>query len=82
MSDAPVVADTVRMVVQRILGHSLNIADAEVPLRRLGLDSAAMIDLILALEAELKIRIRDEEIVPEHFRSLTSIVKYVEGKLP
>lgn len=55
--------------------------DADMPLRRLGLDSAAMIDLILALEAEFKIQIHDREIEPKHFRSLASVVKYIEEKL-
>lgn len=74
------VAGSVRLVVERILGQSLELTDMETPLRSLGLDSAAMIDLILALESELKIQIHDQDILPEHFRSLSSIVKYVEGK--
>lgn len=44
------------------------------------LDSAAMMDLIAFLEGRFKIRIDEDDMVPENFDTVTSIVRYVSGR--
>lgn len=81
MSSTPAVAEAVRQVLEQILGRRVGPEDLARPLRGLGLDSVAMIELIPALEVEFRIRVLDEEITPERFQSIDSIAGYVEGKL-
>ena len=73
--------EAVRVVMQRVLGRSLDLGDRSISLRSLGLDSVAMVELISALETEFHIRVLDEDISPVHFRSIDSIAGYLEGKL-
>lgn len=75
------VVEKVRQVVEQVLGRRVGPEETARPLRNLGLDSVAMIELIPALEAEFRIRVLDEEITPERFQSIDSIAGYVEGKL-
>lgn len=80
LRNTPGMVEEVRQVVQGILGQQIGREDLAKSLRSLGLDSVGMIELIAALEREFRIRILDEEITPEHFRSIDSITGYVEGK--
>ena len=81
MNHTPAVAEAVYEVAQQVLGCRLTPAELTTPLRRVGLDSAAMIEFILVLETRFRIRILDQEILPENFRSVSAVVKYIEGKL-
>lgn len=74
-------AERVRRVVQLALDQPINDSHHATPLRRLGLDSASMIGLIAGLEAEFRIKILDEEIVPSRFESIAAISRYIENKL-
>lgn len=44
-------------------------------------DSLAIVKLILFLEERFPIRIGDEDIVPENFRSIESLSRFVQSKL-
>jgi acyl carrier protein len=44
------------------------------------LDSMAIFQLVTFLEAEYDIQIDDEELVPEHFGTLTSIARLINQK--
>lgn len=46
------------------------------------IDSMGIFELVSALEAECRIRIDDDEIVPDNFGSIDSITSLVEKKLP
>lgn len=81
LRNTPTLVEAVRQLVERILGQGVGPEDLATPLRGLGLDSVAMIELIPALEVEFQIRVLDEEITPEHFRSIDSVAGYVAGKL-
>ena len=81
MGNTPEMSMVVRQIVQGILGQQLGREDLTKSLRSLGLDSVGMIELIAALEKEFRVRILDEEISPDHFRSIDSITVFVEGKL-
>ncbi|MFI2207375.1 phosphopantetheine-binding protein [Streptomyces sp. NPDC020192] len=49
------------------------------PLLELGLDSLGLVELIVLLEEELDIQIPDEQLTPEVFDSVSSIVSAVES---
>jgi len=44
-------------------------------------DSLAIVKLILFLEERFPIRVTDEDIVPEHFRDIESLSRFVQSKL-
>jgi acyl carrier protein len=44
-------------------------------------DSLAIVRLILFLQERFPIRISDEDIVPENFRDIASLSRFVESKL-
>lgn len=45
------------------------------------IDSLGIMKLIIFIEETFGITIADEEIVPENFQTLNSMVKFVEGKM-
>ncbi|MEJ2715524.1 MAG: acyl carrier protein [Deltaproteobacteria bacterium] len=44
------------------------------------LDSMAIMKLIVRLEETFSMTIQDEEIIPENFQSLNSMVRFIEDK--
>ena len=52
---------------------------AEDDLREIGLTSLDMVNLVLAVESELAVRIPESEITPTNFRSVSSIEALVAG---
>ena len=44
-------------------------------------DSLAIVKLMLSLEERFPIRISDEDIVPENFRDIESLSRFVQSKL-
>jgi acyl carrier protein len=44
------------------------------------IDSVAMIELVSFIEETYGIHIPDEDLMPEHFETLESIVSYIERK--
>jgi acyl carrier protein len=46
----------------------------------LGLSSLQLVELVEALEALLGLRIRAQEIVPEHFDTLSAVLRFLEQK--
>jgi acyl carrier protein len=47
----------------------------------LGLDSAALLELVLALEAEFGLEIDVEEITEANFRTIRAIAQFVRGRI-
>ncbi len=47
----------------------------------LGLDSIAIVDLIVAIESTFTISIEDEELNADLFKSLKVLAEFVDGKL-
>jgi acyl carrier protein len=45
------------------------------------IDSLGVVTLIVSLEKAFGIEVIDEEVVPENFQSLNSLVEYVEQKM-
>ena len=45
------------------------------------IDSMAVMKLVMFLEETFGIEVEDEDIVPENFQNLNSIVEYVEQKM-
>jgi acyl carrier protein len=45
------------------------------------IDSMAILKLVLFLEEAFGIEVKDEDIVPENFQNLNSMVEYVEQKM-
>jgi acyl carrier protein len=45
------------------------------------LDSMGLLFLIEFLKEEFNVEVTDEELLPENFESVNSIIKFIEGKL-
>ena len=48
----------------------------------LGLDSMAAIDLLVGLDTDLGVRIDDDEITAENFRSVRTLARLIHGRIP
>ncbi|MBN1507653.1 MAG: acyl carrier protein [Sedimentisphaerales bacterium] len=46
------------------------------------LDSTGMLELITFLEQAFRVRVADEDLVPENFDTLENIASFLEGKCP
>jgi acyl carrier protein len=55
-------------------------ASADASLDTVGVDSIAMIDLIYKLEELFGIKIPDDDVTPENFESIASLVTLVNQK--
>lgn len=77
--EAYVPRDRLIVLVEKILGAEITMRPISVDgsLSDLGLSSVQMVDLMLAVEAEFNITIPEEEINPENFFSIASIVTLV-----
>lgn len=75
--------DAVRdFVVENFLfGEANGIRDDTAFLESGVIDSTGMLELVGFLETRFRIRMEDDEIVPEHLNSLLRIDAYLERKL-
>jgi len=51
-----------------------------LPLRQF-VDSISMLDLLCFLEAQFDIAIPEDEVIPEHFENILSIIRFLEDKV-
>jgi acyl carrier protein len=74
------VADRVAALVRNVLDRE-EIKETVGPdddLRRSGLSSLGLVNLMLSVEAEFDLRIPEREMTPANFRSITRIVELVD----
>ena len=45
------------------------------------IDSTGVLELVTYIEEEFKIKVDDEELIPENLDSINNISKYIESKL-
>ena len=71
-----------RVMVERLeLDQQPDAIDANLSLRDgLGLDSAALLDLVAGIEDEFGIEIDTEEITEERFESIATLARFVSTK--
>lgn len=71
-----------RLAIERLeLDHDPDSLDDGADLREeIGLDSAALLDLIAGIEEEFGIEIETEEITEERFRNIESLARFVASK--
>ena len=62
------------------LGRESLDPDEDLPAQGI-IDSLGVVRLIVSLEKAFGIEVIDEEVVPENFQSLNSLVKFVEQKM-
>jgi D-alanine--poly(phosphoribitol) ligase subunit 2 len=72
--------------VKTLLAERLQVPDAtaiddDTTLTDLGLDSTAILNLVVGLEDEFGIEIPDREISPDNFGRVDAISRYVAGRL-
>ena len=71
-----IIAVVRRLLAERSITRTFT---AQEDLRDVGLTSLDMVNLVLAVEAELAIGIPETEITPANFRSVATIDALVEG---
>jgi acyl carrier protein len=55
---------------------------SDAPLESIGMTSVVMIELVYAVEDRFSIHIADDEVAPENFASIGSVVRLVARKCP
>lgn len=81
--------DTIMNQLKEIIAHKLDVnvkldeIDENVSLYEdgLGLDSIAIVDLIVSIEKGFSISIRDEELNADLFKNLTTLADFIQGKV-
>lgn len=68
------------LILQRILTCKENLSET-VRLREQGFTSLMFVELILMLEEEFGIEIRDEDLTPDHFSSIRKIAEYMQSRI-
>lgn len=77
------IAEQMREYLAKIAGRAEidALGDTDSLVERGILDSVGMLELIEFIEAEFRVRIDDDEVVPENFESIEKIVGLLERKL-
>ena len=53
------------------------VIDANMELKTIGVDSFSIVEIILFIERKFGIVLRDDQLLPEHFKTINSIAKLV-----
>ncbi len=86
MSDAALTVDTLKQLIIGSLnleGVTSDIIGEDDPLfgDGLGLDSVDALEMVIALEKKLGVKIRSHEIDPHVFASVNSMLRFVESRM-
>ncbi|GBF20069.1 MULTISPECIES: acyl carrier protein [Arenibacter] len=68
-------------IINATLSDNKAIADDTLIFETGLLDSMGLLFLIEYLKEEFNVEVSDEELLPENFESVNSIIKFIEGKL-
>lgn len=74
ITEAVVCAELKKHISENIVDQSVAV-ETEQPLRDLGFDSVAIIDLILFIERKFGAAIDDKDLVPENLYSIHTLAK-------
>ena len=64
-----------------LIGEDDSVSSDESLFDRGVMDSLGIMSLVIELTNRFKIRVPDEDLLPENFDSISSIARYVNGKL-
>lgn len=73
--------------VRNILAESITLnmpideIGLEVDLSEVGLDSASSIKVVVGIEAEFAFQFEDEDLISDNFKTIKSLVSYVEERI-
>ena len=70
-----------KYIISATLSESQDICDDTLIFETGLLDSMGLLFLIEFIKEEFNVEVNDEELLPENFQSVNSIVKFLEGKL-
>lgn len=78
-----VLEDVVTRLVTSALGEKRGSVEPDAPLfsSQAGFDSFSLMELVLRLEEAFSLSIPDEDLDPEVFQSVTTIVSYLRARL-
>ena len=79
----PVADRAVReLLAELTLNEDCLTSASDAPLESIGMTSVVMIELVYAVEDRFSIHIADDEVAPENFASIGSVVALVARKCP
>ncbi len=82
ITQSAIVAEITQIVQELARGRRIaEVRPQDNLLARGIVDSLAIVKLMLRLEERFPIRITDEDIVPENFRNIESLSRFVQSKL-
>lgn len=68
-------------IIKSTLADTKNISDDTLIFETGLLDSMGLLFLIEFLKEEFNVEVTDEELLPANFESVSSIIKFIEGKI-
>jgi acyl carrier protein len=76
------VEETVRKIISaNCEGKNANEIGLSESLQDLGINSISFIKIVIALEKEFGIEVEDENLNPDDFQTIQSIINYVEARI-
>ena len=71
----------IKLISEMIGAADHSMIDSTIPLKRLGIDSLGMINLLLGIEKEFSLTVPEEDFTPENFGTAASIIEYLSKRI-
>jgi acyl carrier protein len=76
-----IIAEIKKYIEKNILAESVQI-DADTDLKKAGIDSFSIVEIILFIERKFAVAIPDEKLIPDNFKTLQSLSSTVLELIP
>ncbi|OGO23642.1 MAG: hypothetical protein A2144_01415 [Chloroflexi bacterium RBG_16_50_9] len=75
--------DLKKFIVTRLMrGKDSQVLTDDVSLFETGIiDSLGLLEMVSFLEERFKVRVEDEELIPENFETVSKLINFVESKI-
>jgi acyl carrier protein len=69
-------SDLIQFLITSILANEVEL-DTHMELKSIGIDSFSIVEIILFIERKYGVVLRDDQLLPAHFKSINSIAQLI-----
>lgn len=69
-------SDLIQFLITSILANEVEL-DVHMELKSIGIDSFSIVEIILFIERKYGVVLRDDQLLPEHFKTVHSIAQLI-----
>ncbi len=78
MEEDMIITDLQRFIVRNILAGDVRLGP-ETTLQNAGIDSFSLVEILLFIQEKYEIQVPDSQMLPDNFKSLTSLARMVSN---